>query len=51
MLKDVVIRFPSLERQVKVVELYRLIAKEKKLLSELVAEKSKYHNAIINKMI
>lgn len=51
MLKDLVIRFPSLERQLKVVELNRLIVKEKKLLSELVAEKSKYHNAIINKMI
>lgn len=51
MLKDAVIRFPSLERQVKVVELNRLIAREKKLLSELAAEKSKYHNAIINKMI
>ncbi|MBU7008815.1 restriction endonuclease subunit S [Phosphitispora fastidiosa] len=51
MLKDAVIRFPNLERQVKIVGLCRLIAKEKKLLSELVEEKFRYYNAVINKMI
>ncbi|MFZ3171814.1 MAG: restriction endonuclease subunit S [Carboxydocellales bacterium] len=51
MLKDVLVRFPSLEQQQKLVEVNRLIAKERELLLQLVAEKAKYHNEIINKLI
>ncbi|MHB8170755.1 MAG: restriction endonuclease subunit S [Thermincolia bacterium] len=51
MLKDVMVRFPSIEQQQQIVEVYRLISKEKALLSQMVIEKSKYHNSIINKLI
>jgi restriction endonuclease S subunit len=51
MLKDVLVRFPNLEEQQKLVEVNRLMAKERELLTQLVAEKTKYHNEIINKLI
>ncbi len=51
MLKDISVRFPRIEQQQQIVEVHKLIAKEKALLSQLIKEKSKYHNGIINKLI
>lgn len=51
MLRDVVVRFPNIKQQKKVVEINKLILKEKKLLSKLIEEKNKYHKSIINKML
>lgn len=51
MLRDVVVRFPNINQQKKVVEINKLILKEKKLLSKLIEEKNKYHKSIINKML
>lgn len=51
MLRDVVVMFPDINQQKKVVEINKLILKEKKLLSQLIEEKNKYHKAIINKMM
>lgn len=51
MLKDVGIELKSIENQKKVVELNTLIVKEKKLLEQLLEEKTKLHNLIINKII
>ncbi len=50
-LRNVIVRFPDINQQKKVVEINKLILKEKKLLSKLVEEKAKYHKAIINKML
>lgn len=50
-LKDINIELKSFKIQEKVVELNQLIRREKMLLEQLLEEKIKYHNAIINKMI
>ena len=51
MLREVAVRFPSLDRQEMIIKIDRLVSKEKILLEQLLEEKSKYHDAIINKML
>lgn len=51
MVKDLILKVPSLQRQQRVVEINKLILKEKELLSRLIKEKAKLHNAIMNKLM
>ena len=49
MIKDIFVKFPDLNQQQKIVELHRLILREKELLANLVEEKNLYHKELINK--
>lgn len=51
MLKQITVKFPDLERQKKIIELNRLMIKEKILLTRLIEEKIKYNKEAINKLI
>lgn len=51
MLKDVIVSFPALEKHQKVVELNKLMVKEKILFERLIEQKTKYNKEIINHLI
>lgn len=51
MLKEIIVSFPEMEKQKKIVEFNRLIIKEKILLTRLMEEKTKYNKEIINSLI
>jgi hypothetical protein len=40
-----------MEQQKKIIEINKLIMKEKTLLKELLEEKNKYHAAVLDKML
>ncbi len=51
MLKDIDLKLKTLDMQEKIIKLNKQMLKERFLLEELLEEKTKYHNAIINKII
>ncbi len=51
LLKEVEIKIPELDRQCKIVEINRLMMREKILLQDLIKEKTKMYNMIMNEMI
>ena len=50
-LRDVQVEFPNLEQQKKIVELHKLMQKEKVLYEDLINEKTKYNIEIIKKLL
>jgi len=50
-LKELEIQLPTIEHQKKVVELNKLIQREKQLLNKLMQEKGNMYNAIIDQVI
>lgn len=51
LLRDLDISLEVFEKQRQVVEVNKLVLKEKLLLQKLMDEKQKYHNAIMNKLL
>ena len=51
MFKDILIKFPDVDKQMEVIEVYELILREKQLLKQLVDEKNEYHRGVLNKFI
>lgn len=50
-LRDIELDVPEIMRQKKVIELYDLMIKEKRLYEDLKNEKTKYNNEIIKKLL
>lgn len=48
--KDIKIPEYTLEKQNKIIELNKLVIKEKKILEQFIDEKNKYHKTIMSKM-
>ncbi len=50
-LKESIVFFPNLNKQNTLIEINKLVMKEKKLLNQLCEEKFKYHEAVLNKIL
>lgn len=50
-LKDLNLKVLPIEEQKRIIELHKLILKEKFLLRKLMREKNDYHNELINRML
>ncbi|WP_010680933.1 restriction endonuclease subunit S [Acetivibrio cellulolyticus] len=51
LLKEIVVKFPKIEKQKKIIEFNKFMLREKELMTSLIDEKTKYNKAIIGKLI